>query len=111
MIASLGFADIDVAKTYPNRPKSVLIDRIEWARSYCKLGGALESPQRSLYLITSLGREITALSDKEASARLAEIDRQVRAARRQGKPRRPQLRRGHLLRMRRQRKASSTSRS
>ena len=72
-----------LAITYPSRPtKSVLLDRIEWARSYCKLGGVFESPRRSLFLITELGREIAALPDADASARLAELDRQVRSSRR-----------------------------
>jgi restriction system protein len=76
-----------VALTYANRPtKSVLLDRIDWARSYCKLGGALESPRRGLFLITELGREIAALPDPEAAARLAELDRQVRATRRRVAP-------------------------
>ena len=30
--------------TYEGREKSILIDRLDWARSYCKLGGVLESP-------------------------------------------------------------------
>lgn len=86
VIAGIGYSEAQVAETYPNRPKSVVIDRIEWARSYCKMGGLLDSPQRSLYLITTLGREIAALSATTASERLREIDRQVRASRRARKP-------------------------
>jgi restriction endonuclease Mrr len=58
--------DEQLALSYPNRPKSILIDRIDWARSYCKLGGALESPRRALFLMTALGREIAHLSDAQA---------------------------------------------
>jgi restriction system protein len=76
-------SDAALALTYENRPeKSILLDRIDWARSYCKLGGALESPRRGLFLLTPLGREILQLSDDAAGARLAELDRDVRATRR-----------------------------
>jgi restriction system protein len=74
--------DEQLALSYDSRPKSILIDRIDWARSYCKLGGALESPRRGLFLMTALGREIAQLSDAEAIERLLELDRQVRTERR-----------------------------
>jgi restriction system protein len=74
------------ALQYPNREKSILIDRIDWARSYCKLGGALESPQRGLFLLSPLGRDILAHDDAEAATRLAELDRQVRSARSRRQP-------------------------
>jgi restriction endonuclease Mrr len=48
LIASLEVTPEQLAVTYPGRPKSVLIDRMDWARSYAKLGGALDSPQRGL---------------------------------------------------------------
>jgi restriction system protein len=69
-----------LALTYPNRPKSVLIDRIHWACSYAKLGAALDRPQRGLYVLTTEGREILSLPQAEADARLLEMDRRVRAA-------------------------------
>jgi restriction system protein len=59
----------------------MLVDRIQWATSYAKLGGALERPQRALYVLTTVGREILALPEADADARLREMDRQVRAAR------------------------------
>ena len=34
VLADIGASDEQVAHTYNNRPKSVLIDRIDWARSY-----------------------------------------------------------------------------
>lgn len=78
-----GFPDEALAVIYgPDRPKSVLVDRMDWARSYCKLGGALDSPQRGLFLLTELGQEILDLDDREARERLAELDRQVRQSRR-----------------------------
>jgi restriction system protein len=61
VIENIGAPDEQVAITYPNRPKSVLIDRLEWARSYAKLGGALESPQRGLFVLTTDGKELLAL--------------------------------------------------
>ena len=43
-----------LAVTYDGRPKSVLIDRMDWARSYAKLGGALDSPSAAFsYSATS----------------------------------------------------------
>lgn len=68
--------------TYANREKAVYVDRLDWARSYCKLGGALESPNRGLFLLTPLGREIVARPDAEAHDRLARLDGDVRRRRR-----------------------------
>ena len=51
VVEDLGFTDEDVAATYPNNSKSIILDRIAWARSYNKLGGALESPKRSVFLL------------------------------------------------------------
>lgn len=77
-------SDEVLAVTYDSRPKSVLLDRIDWARSYCKLGGVLESPTRGVFLVTALGRELLAVPDGDAQVRLREIDRQVRSERRRG---------------------------
>ena len=82
VIDSEGFSEDLLAVTYEGREKSILVDRLDWARSYCKLGGVLESPKRGLFLITDLGREIAALPDPEAHERLKEIDHAVRRARR-----------------------------
>lgn len=82
VIESEGFSEDLLAVTYEGREKSTLVDRLDWARSYCKLGGVLESPKRGLFLITDLGREIAALPDLEAHERLKEIDHAVRRARR-----------------------------
>lgn len=71
-----------LAVTYDGREKSILLDRLDWARSYCKLGGVLESPKRGLFLITDLGREVATLPDLEANERLKEVDHAVRRARR-----------------------------
>src|ERR1700677_3386305 len=65
VLEDIGASDDQIAITYENRPKSVLIDRLEWARSYAKLGGALDSPQRSLYVLSTLGREILSLLMQE----------------------------------------------
>jgi restriction system protein len=90
VIETEGFSDDLLAVTYDGREKSILLDRMDWARSYCKLGGVLESPKRGLFLITDLGREISALPDLEADERLKEVDRSVRRARRK-KPKRDPL--------------------
>jgi restriction system protein len=44
VLADIGATDEQVAHTYENRPKSVLIDRIDWARSYAGLSGTLDRP-------------------------------------------------------------------
>jgi restriction system protein len=80
VIEAIGATDDQVAITYDNRPKSVLVDRIDWARSYAKLGGALDSPQRGLYVLTTFGKETLELPEAEARERLREMDRRVRAA-------------------------------
>lgn len=72
-----------VAIEYPGREKSMYLDRLDWARSYCKLGGALESPKRGLFLMTDLGREILAMAPADAAARLQALDSDVRGRRRQ----------------------------
>ena len=46
VIESEGFSEDLLAVTYEGREKSILVDRLDWARSYCKLGGVLESPKR-----------------------------------------------------------------
>lgn len=85
VIGVVGLPDEAVSLQYPNRPKSVFVDRVDWARSYCKLGGAIESPRRGLFLMTELGREIAALPDEAASGRLGDLDRLVRSTRRRTK--------------------------
>lgn len=75
------FSDDLLAVTYDGRDRSIVLDRLDWARSYCKLGGVLESPRRGLFLVTDLGREIAALPESEARERLQEVDRAVRRAR------------------------------
>ena len=62
LIASLEVTPEQLAVTYPGRPKSVLIDRMDWARSYAKLGGALDSPQRGLFVLSNLGKHILSLT-------------------------------------------------
>jgi restriction system protein len=82
IIDDLNFDDETLAIMYENRPETaVVIDRMDWARSYSKLGGALDSPRRGLFLISPLGREILSLPDDEAVARCVEMDREVRRAR------------------------------
>jgi restriction system protein len=81
VIEAIGAPDEQVAITYKNRSKSVLIDRLEWARSYAKLGGAIESPQRGLFVLTTYGKELLALPEDKAIQAVKEMDRQVRANR------------------------------
>jgi len=75
------FPDEMLSIVYPTREKSILVDRIEWARSYCKLTGALESPKRGLYVVSGLGRSILRMGPADAAAELAELSRRVRKER------------------------------
>lgn len=82
VLADIGATDEQLAITYDNRPKPVLVDRADWARSYATLGGALERPRRGLFVLTALGRELLSLPEAEARKRVLELDRDVRARRR-----------------------------
>jgi restriction system protein len=82
MIDDLRLDDHTLGVMYEGRPETaVVIDRMDWARSYAKLGGALESPRRGLFLITPLGREILSLPRDAAVARCIDMDREVRRSR------------------------------
>lgn len=78
----LAMSPEQMAVTYNGRPKSVLVDRMEWARSYAKLAGALDSPQRGLFVLSGLGKQILSLPEEQGRARVAQLDRDVRASRR-----------------------------
>ncbi len=81
VIESCAFSDDQLAVMYSTREKSVLIDRVDWARSYCKLAGVLDSPARSLYLLSPLGHTLLKQPEDEARAHLLQLDRAVRSAR------------------------------
>lgn len=68
-------------RVYPNSDKLILLHRMQWARSYLKLGGALESPRRNLFVLSDLGLDILTQDSQAAHERLRELDRQVRARR------------------------------
>ena len=61
--------------------ESIYLNRLRWARSFCKSAGVLESPRRSLYLVTDLGREILAMGTNDAASRLADLNRKQQPAR------------------------------
>lgn len=69
-----------LALTYPKSGDPILRNRIDWARSECKLYGTLESPQRALHLLTALGREVLAMPEEQAVERLRELRREASAA-------------------------------
>lgn len=76
-----GIDDVDrlLTVTRPNRPDSpVLIERVDWGRSYAKLIGALETPSRGLYLLTTMGKELLRLPLADAERRVLELDREYR---------------------------------
>jgi restriction system protein len=84
VIEDLGVTDKQLGIAYPNRPKSVFVDRLEWARSYAKMGGALDSPQRGLFVLSTRGKELLALPEPDAVAAIRALDRDVRANQRKG---------------------------
>lgn len=83
LVDLLGISPEQIAVTYDTRPKSVVIDRMEWARSYAKLSGGLDSPRRGLFVLTSLGKQILSLPEDQGRDQVAQFDREVRASRRQ----------------------------
>jgi restriction system protein len=87
MVENMAFGDEAVAVQYPNRPgESVLLDRMAWARSYDKLGGVVETPQRGLYVLTAEGKRVLSLDEAKAREFVDEMDRQVRKSRTRQKP-------------------------
>jgi len=63
------------------RNKSMFFDRLEWALSYCKLTGVLDSPGRALYALSGEGRNVLSLGEEEARTVLREKDSEVRKSR------------------------------
>jgi restriction system protein len=87
IVQTMAFDDDSVTLEYPNRPgESILLDRIAWARSYDKLGGVVETPQRGLYVLNAEGKRVVSLPDADALQFVDEMDRQVRRARARQKP-------------------------
>ena len=79
VLADLAPTEEMLAVAQPLRPdSSVLLERINWARSYAKLIGALESPKRGVFLVTALGKELAALPPEEGAKRALDLDRQYR---------------------------------
>jgi len=95
-IADRVLADFDppeemLAITFPHRPEDpVLLEKIAWGRSYAKLIGALDSPRRGVLLVTPLGRELLAMPEDEARARVRDLDRGYRRSRKR-KPTTPKV--------------------
>ena len=52
----------DLQLRYPNNSKRIFKDRVDWARTYLKKAGLIDSPQRGTSRITTLGTKI--LKDK-----------------------------------------------
>jgi len=79
VLAHLAPTEEALAVAHAHRPEaSVLMERIQWARSYAKLIGALESPKRGVFLVTPLGKELIALPEEEGQRRTLELDREYR---------------------------------
>jgi restriction system protein len=65
--------------------KSVFLDRLDWALSYCKLSGVLDSPARTLYALNGSGRDVLGLDQEAARKALRQLDAEVRKERREKK--------------------------
>lgn len=59
---AVNLSEEDMQLRYPNNSKRIFKDRVDWARTYLKKAGLLESPQRGTSKITPLGIKI--LKDK-----------------------------------------------
>lgn len=84
VVNAISATEEQLALTYENRSKSVLIDRVDWARSYAALAGALERPKRGIYVLTPLGKSILVLPEEAGLDRCRQLDRDVRSSRRAG---------------------------
>ncbi|MGB7962681.1 MAG: restriction endonuclease [Propionicimonas sp.] len=86
VLADLAPTDDMLGAHFPGRPdESVFMGRLQWARSYAKLIGALESPTRGVFLLTDLGKELLALPSEEAHKRIHRLDREFRRNRHRSK--------------------------
>tara|TARA_B100000902_G_C27168842_1_gene842685 strand:- start:127 stop:1014 length:888 start_codon:yes stop_codon:yes gene_type:complete len=56
--------------------KPVLIDRIQWAITYSKIGGALDNPDRGFYTLTSYGSDLLTLESEEATALVRDANKE-----------------------------------
>lgn len=79
VLEDLAPTDEMLAVAPANRPESsVYLERVQWARSYAKLIGALESPKRGVFLVTPLGKELLTMPFDEGQRRALELDREFR---------------------------------
>lgn len=79
VLEDLAPTDEMLAVAHAHRPDaSVYLERVQWARSYAKLIGALESPKRGVFLVTALGKELLALPVEQGQRRALEFDREFR---------------------------------
>lgn len=62
---AINLSNEDMQLRYPNNSKKIFKDRIDWARTYLKKAGLIDSPQRGTSRITPLGIKI--LKDKPKS--------------------------------------------
>lgn len=79
VLEDLAPTDEMLAVAHANRPESsVYLERVQWARSYAKLIGALESPKRGVFLMTALGKELLAMPLADGQRRALDLDREFR---------------------------------
>ncbi len=54
----INLSEEDLQMRYPNNSKKIFKDRIDWARTYLKKAELIDSPQRGMSRITSLGLNV-----------------------------------------------------
>lgn len=63
VIEMTGMTAADLEATYEKSGKSVVLDKIAWARSYLREGGLLKSEGRGLWVLTDKGRDLLSLGE------------------------------------------------
>lgn len=63
VIEMTGMTAADLEATYEKSGKSVVLDKIAWARSYLREGGLLKSEGRGLWVLTDKGRDLLPLGE------------------------------------------------
>jgi len=56
--AALKLTDAERATMLPSGTKSVIYDRVNWARTYLKKAGLVSAPKRGYSQITAIGTEV-----------------------------------------------------
>lgn len=67
VIRSMDLSDEQLSVTYEAQSKSVVLDRIGWARSHLKIAGFLDSPRRKTWVLTEKAKKARRIDPTEVS--------------------------------------------